>query len=100
MTWLLDSLGAFLNSNGKYDEVISYYKQALEIYDREFGVDHIRSAETSHYLGTICYSQGKSNEAISYREMALKCERESSMKPIAAAECALCPKVNVRIIET
>src|SRR5436190_23282445 len=32
------------NSQGKYDEAISYYERALKIYDREFGTDHINSA--------------------------------------------------------
>ena len=72
MTWLLNSVGAFFDSNGQHGEAISYYERALRIKDGEFGVDHIDSADTINNLGIVYSSQGKHNSAISHYEQALK----------------------------
>ena len=47
------------NSQGKYAEAISWYERALKIYEREFGVDHINSAETIMGIGLVYNSQGQ-----------------------------------------
>src|SRR5436305_10663306 len=72
MMSLLDSLGAFFDSNGQYTEAIEQYRRSLKIREKAFGVDHINTADTINNLGSTYYRQGKYDEAIEQDERALK----------------------------
>ena len=86
MTFVLISIGSFFVNNGQYNEAMSYYKRALKICDREFGVDHINSTGTIMGIGTCYGKQGKYNEAMSYYERALKIyDREFGVDHINSA---------------
>jgi tetratricopeptide (TPR) repeat protein len=67
-------------------KVILYYKQTLKIYNREFGVDHIKSLNTIRNMGNIYGLQGKYEEAMPYTERELKIvEREFGVDHINSA---------------
>ena len=53
------SIGNVYHSQGKYNEAMSYYEQALKIYDREFGVNHINSAPTIMNMGLLLKAEGQ-----------------------------------------
>src|SRR5436305_1317660 len=72
MMSLLDSLGAFFDSNGQYTEAIEQYRRSLKIREKAFGVDHINTTEAERNLGITYHSQGKYDEAIKQYERALK----------------------------
>ena len=46
-------VGLVYDSQGKYAEAISWYERALKIFEREFGVDHINSANTIGNIGGV-----------------------------------------------
>ena len=71
---------------GKYTEAMSWYERALKIFEREFGVDHINSANTIMGVGCVYDSQGKYAEAISWYERSLKIsEREFGVDHVNSA---------------
>ena len=57
---------------GKYNEVIAYYKHSLKIFEKTFEVDHINIVFTINDLGSIYHSQGKYDEAIANYEYSLR----------------------------
>jgi tetratricopeptide (TPR) repeat protein len=48
---------------GRYEESVSCYERALKIYDKEFGVGHIRSAHTIMNMGLVLKAQRRSTLA-------------------------------------
>ena len=83
---LLESLAGYFIVTGQFKEAFKSGKRALKINEREFGVDHINSADTIANIGSVCYSQGKYADAISWHERALKIiEREFGVDHINSA---------------
>ena len=72
ITDLLDSMAGYFQVTGQHSEAIVYYKRALKIKEKEFGVDHINTADTINNLGITYDSQGKYDEAIAQYERALR----------------------------
>ena len=67
-------------------EAMSCYERALKIYEREFGADHINSANTINNIGETYRRQGKHVEAMSCYERALKIyEREFGVDHVNSA---------------
>lgn len=64
-------MGIICRHQGKYAEVISWYERVLKILEREFGVDHIDSANMINNIGAVYRQQGKYAKAISWYERAL-----------------------------
>ena len=60
------NIDIIINSQEKYDKTISYYERALNIYNREFEVNHIHLIITIMNIDNVYNSQGKYDEAISH----------------------------------
>ena len=56
-TELVNNFGNTYDSQGKYDEAIAQYKQALRIKENAFGVDYINTTETIGNIGLFHQSQ-------------------------------------------
>jgi hypothetical protein len=55
---ILDSLAGYLWLTGQLREAFLLYNRALKIYEREFGVDHINSADTINNIGLSILTKG------------------------------------------
>ena len=87
ITYILRSMAWYFQFAGQLKEAFISYNRALKIDEREFGVDHINSADTIMGIGLVYNSQGKYAEAISWYERALKIkEREFGVDHINSAD--------------
>jgi tetratricopeptide (TPR) repeat protein len=83
---ILKKMAGYLQLTGQFQEAFVFFKRALKIDEREFGVDHINSAGTIHNIANVYSSQGRYADAISYYERALKIyEREFGVDHINSA---------------
>ena len=84
---ILESMASYMWLTGQLTEAFKSYNRALKIKEREFGVDHINSADTIMSIGLVYSDQGKYAEAISWYERALKIiEREFGVDHINSAD--------------
>src|SRR5579859_1716014 len=74
---LAGSLASFFDSNGEYETARRAHERVLRIKEKEFGVDHINTADTINNLGLTYDSQGKYDEAISQYERALRIKEKA-----------------------
>ncbi|CAF4460396.1 unnamed protein product, partial [Rotaria magnacalcarata] len=59
----LNNLALLCQNQGKYDEVESYYKRAIEIYTKTLGIDDPNVAKTKNNLASAYLKQQKYKEA-------------------------------------
>ena len=84
---IMECLAGYLKLTGQFNEALRRYQRALEIREREFGVDNVTSAETINNIGEVYRCQGKFNDAVSCYERALKLkEREFGADHIQSAD--------------
>ena len=69
---LINNMGAMLQDQGKQDEAMPYYKEALEGSRRVLGIDHPKTLAYINNMGTLLQEQGKQDEAIPYFKEALE----------------------------
>ena len=68
---VLSGLGGLNYHLGDYETAIAQYRQALEIRERELGVDHPEVARSLRSLGVVHWRQGDFDRAESYLKRAL-----------------------------
>jgi tetratricopeptide (TPR) repeat protein len=82
---LVTQLGALFYTQGKYDEALMYYKQALEIakeLDNRTGV-----ANSLHQIGRIHQERGEYETALEMYEQSLRLREESGDRMGASESC-------------
>ena len=67
----LNNLATVYNSQGRYDEAIELYKQALLIGEKTIGKEHPDYAIDLNNLANVFESQGKFDEALQLYEQSL-----------------------------
>ncbi|CAF4562150.1 unnamed protein product [Rotaria socialis] len=73
-TRVLDKIGLILENQGKYDEALGYYKQALDIKEKCYLPGSVSIAASFNHIGNILSSQKKYNEALDFYKRALDIE--------------------------
>ncbi|MGZ6298392.1 MAG: tetratricopeptide repeat protein, partial [Parachlamydiaceae bacterium] len=66
------SIGFVLHHQGKYEEALQNYTQALEMRKKLFGEDHLDVAASYNDIGLVLHHQGKYKEASQHYAQALK----------------------------
>ncbi len=69
--FVLNNLGIVRNGQGKYDESIAYYRDALAIREQIQEADHPAIAAVVSNIGVVLMSQGKYDEALQHHRRAL-----------------------------
>jgi kinesin light chain len=79
----LNNLALLCQNQGKYDEVESYYKRAIEIYTKTLGIDDPNVAKTKNNLASAYLKQQKYKEAEQiYKDVLTRAqENELTNKP-------------------
>lgn len=67
----IDIAGVF-GSQGKLDDAIVLYREALEIYKKDLGEDHTSVANSYNGTGNALKAQGMLDDAMELYRMALK----------------------------
>ncbi|CAF5173418.1 unnamed protein product, partial [Rotaria magnacalcarata] len=75
-TRVLDKIGLILENQGKYDEALGYYKQALDIKEKCYLPGSVSIATSFNHIGNILSSQKKYNEALDFYKRALDIEEK------------------------
>ena len=70
----LNNIGLVYDDQGRYEEALAYYQQALAIA-REVG-DRAEEGTTLHNIGGVYHAQGRYEEALAYHQQALAIARE------------------------
>jgi tetratricopeptide (TPR) repeat protein len=84
--YILESVSEYLSLAGQYQDSLVCLERSLRLCEREFGVNHINSANTIHNFGIIYRSQGKFTEALLWYERALTIfDREFGVNHINSA---------------
>ena len=84
---IMECLAGYLQLTGQFNEALRRYQRALEIREREFGVDNVTSAGTMNNIGEVYRCQGKFNDAVSCYERALELyEQEFGADHIQSAD--------------
>jgi tetratricopeptide (TPR) repeat protein len=68
-------MGSLLRKQGKYDEAMPYYVEALETRRRVLGDEHPNTLNSIGNMGNLLYMQGKYEEAMPYYVEALETSR-------------------------
>lgn len=63
-------------SQEQYNEALSYYRQALDIYEKYYPTGHDDTAQTLNNIGLVLYQQEKYNEALDAHRRALKIRQQ------------------------
>ncbi|CAK9011418.1 Kinesin light chain (KLC), partial [Durusdinium trenchii] len=72
----LNNIAQVYKAQGKYDEALRYYVEALEIKREQLGDRHPSVATTLNDIARVYDAQGKYDEALRYFEEALEIYRE------------------------
>jgi tetratricopeptide (TPR) repeat protein len=70
----LGSMGSVCEKQGKLDEAMAHYEQALEIQESVLGGEHAAAARTRRGMGIVRQRQGRLDEAMAFFERALAIE--------------------------
>ena len=70
----LGSMGSVCEKQGKLDEAMAHYEQALEITESVLGGEHAAAARTRRGMGIVRQRQGRLDEAMAFFERALAIE--------------------------
>jgi tetratricopeptide (TPR) repeat protein len=70
----LGSMGSVCEKQGKLDEAMAHYEQALEIQESVLGGEHAAAARTRRGMGIVRQRQGRLDEAMTFFERALAIE--------------------------
>ena len=62
----INGMGNLLSDQGKYDEAMPYYVEALETSRRVLGDEHPGTLSSINNMGNLLSSQGKYEEAMPY----------------------------------
>jgi tetratricopeptide (TPR) repeat protein len=68
----LNDLAVIYNDQGRYDEAIEQYEEALRTYEKTLGKEHSYYAINLNNLANIYYAQGRYDEAIEKYEESLR----------------------------
>jgi kinesin light chain len=79
----LNNLALLCQNQGKYDEVESYYKRAIDIYTKTLGIDDSNVAKTKNNLASAYLKQQKYKEAEQiYKDVLTRAqEKDFANKP-------------------
>ena len=76
----LNNLALLCQNQGKYDEVESYYKRAIEIYTKTLGIDDPNVAKTRNNLASAYLKQQKYKEAEQiYKDVLTRAQEKDAL---------------------
>jgi len=68
----LDSLAVLYYAEQRYDEAEVFAARSLDATRLAYGNDHLKTAESEMFLGSICFTLGKTDEAILHLKTCLQ----------------------------
>ena len=68
---LVDNLGIVYAKQGEYDKALQQFGNALSIYQKKYGPEHSKVANSLNSLGVVLGKQGKYQKALEYYQKAL-----------------------------
>ncbi|KAK6495581.1 hypothetical protein TWF481_002629 [Arthrobotrys musiformis] len=73
----VNDIASVFGSQGKYDEAMQWYEQALAGSEKALGKDHLDTLATVHGIASVFLGQGKYDEAMMWYERALASEEKA-----------------------
>merc|ERR1711935_456172 len=73
---ILHNMGCVLGSQGKYEDAMKMFQEALSIQKEVFGNRHANVADILHNMGCVLGNQGKYEAAMERYQNALSIRRE------------------------
>ena len=73
----INNMGALLKIQGKYDEALPHFTEALEVSRRALGDEHPNTLTSISNMGNLLNSQGKYDEALPHFTEALEAYRRT-----------------------
>ena len=73
----MNDIGILLDGQGKYDEALEYYKEAVSIQKNSLGSNHPNVASSLGNIGIALTKQDKWDEALKYYEESLAIKQKS-----------------------